>query len=116
MFEMIAYCGLDCTKCNAFNATQAKDSAQKRQLAKKWTEGLKIEFKTEDIDCNGCKSDLISGWCRKVCKIRPCAKERKVETCANCDDYPCGKLKEFLSNEPVAMENLQKIRETMPIR
>ena len=113
MSEMIAYCGLDCGECKAFKATQARDAERKKQLAKQWTEGLKIEFKPEDIDCKGCMSDVLSGWCRKVCKIRPCAEERKVKTCAHCDDYPCGKLKEFLSNEPVATANLEKIRKTL---
>ena len=113
--EMIAYCGLNCAKCSAFKATRAKDSERKKQLAKKWTEGLKVEFKSEDIDCDGCMSNVISGWCRKICKIRPCAEERKVKTCAHCDDYPCEKLKEFLSNEPVATENLKKLRKILQV-
>ena len=113
MSEMIAYCGLDCNECRAFKATQAGDIERKRQIAKQWTEGLKVEFKTEDIDCRGCKSRAISGWCRKICKIRPCAEERKIETCAHCDDYPCEKLKEFLSSESVATKNLDEIRKTL---
>ncbi len=113
MSKMIAYCGLDCAECNAFKASQAKDSERKKQLAKQWTEGLKVEFKPEDIDCDGCMSDRISGWCRKVCKIRPCAVKRKVKTCAHCDDYPCEKLKSFLSNERVATKNLEEIRKAL---
>lgn len=110
MSEIIAYCGLDCSKCKAFKATQAKDAEEKRKIAERWTEGMKIRFKAEDIDCRGCKSDVISGWCLKICKIRPCAEKRKAETCAHCEDYPCEKLKEFLSNEPEATKNLRKIR------
>lgn len=113
MYEMIAYCGLDCSACKAFEATQKEDFERKKELAKQWTEGLKVEFKPEDINCNGCKSDTISGWCRKICKIRPCAEDKKVKTCAHCNDYPCGKLKEFLLNEPVATKNLEKIRQTL---
>jgi len=113
MPEMIAYCGLDCNECRAFKATQAKDFEWKGQIAKQWTEGLKVEFKPEDINCRGCKSDTISGWCRKICKIRPCAEERNVETCAHCDNYPCDKLKEFQSNEAVATKNLERIRKTL---
>jgi hypothetical protein len=115
MSEMIAYCGLDCAECNAFKATLAKDSEWKKQLAKKWSEGLKVEFKPEDIDCDGCMSDRISGWCRKICKMRPCAEEREVKTCAHCGDYPCGKLKEFLSKEPIATKNLETIRKTLQV-
>lgn len=113
MSEMIAYCGLDCGRCRAFEATQRKDFERKRELAKQWTEGLNVVFKPEDIDCNGCMSNTISGWCRKICKIRPCAEAKKVKTCAHCAEYPCGKLKEFLSKEPVATDNLEKIRKTL---
>jgi hypothetical protein len=113
MSEMIAYCGLDCSECKAFKATQKKDFERKKEIAKQWTEGLNVAFKPEDINCKGCKSDTLSGWCRKICKIRPCAEEKKMKTCAHCDDYPCGKLKEFLSDEPVATENLAKIRKML---
>jgi hypothetical protein len=60
MSEMIAHCGLDCAKCKAFKATQAKDFERKKQIAKQWTEGFRVEFKPEDIDCNGCMSNVIS--------------------------------------------------------
>jgi hypothetical protein len=113
---MIACCGLDCTECKAFKATLAKDSERKEQLAKQWGEGLTVEFTLGDIDCNGCKSDVLSGWCRKICRIRPCAEERKVKTCAFCGDYPCEKLEEFLSKDSqgaMARENLERIRKTL---
>jgi hypothetical protein len=113
MSEMTAYCGLDCSECKAFKATQTKDLERKKEIAKQWTGDDKVEFKPEDINCNGCKSDIISGWCRKICKIRPCAETKKVKTCAHCTDYPCGKLEEFLSKEPVATKNLERIRKTL---
>jgi hypothetical protein len=115
---MIAYCGLGCAECKAFKATQAKDSARKEQLAKQWGEELTMKFRPEDIDCHGCRSDVLSGWCRKVCKIRPCAEERKLEMCAHCGDYPCGMLKAFLSADSQAAEaakNLEGIRKTLQI-
>jgi hypothetical protein len=113
MREMIAYCGLRCDECNILKVTQAKDYEQKKQIAKRWSDQFNIKFKPEDIDCEGCKSNVLSGWCRNICKMRSCAEARKVETCAHCDDYPCEKLKEFLSEEPVAKENLEKIRKTL---
>ena len=111
MTEMIAYCGLDCKECKAFKATQTKDIEWKKQIAKHWSDQGEIMFKPEDVDCNGCKSDVISVFCRKLCKIRPCAREKKVSTCAHCDNYSCDMLKEFLAKEdPAATENLKKIR------
>jgi len=113
MSRMIAYCGLDCTECKAFKATQVKDTEWKKQIAKQWEEGLKVEFKPEEINCDGCMSNRISGWCTRICKIRPCAQERKLETCAHCSDYPCKELKEFLANEPTGAKNLEEIRKTL---
>jgi hypothetical protein len=112
--EMLAYCGLDCSECKAFKATQTKDIEWKKRIAKHWSDQGEIKFKPEDVDCHGCKSDLISGFCRKICKIKPCAEEKRVKTCAHCDDYICGKLKEFLSDEdPVAARKLEEIRKTL---
>lgn len=116
MSEIIAYCGLDCGKCEAFAATQANDLERKTEMAKRWTEGLDVEFKPEDIDCIGCKSAKISGWCTKICRIRPCAEAKCVQTCAHCDDYPCTQLKHFLSNEPKAARNLEGIRQAPAIK
>lgn len=111
--EMTAYCGLDCSQCKAFKATQTNDLELKKQLAERWSGQGDIKFKPEDIDCQGCKSDVISGWCRQLCKVRPCAAEKEVATCADCDEYQCDKLKEFLRNEPEASTNLEKIRKNL---
>jgi hypothetical protein len=110
--EMVAYCGLHCDECKAFKATQTKDVEWKKQIAKHWSDQGEIKFKPEDVDCHGCKSDMISGFCRRLCKIRPCAIEKKVETCAHCDDYICEELKEYLSTDPEATRNLEEIRKT----
>ncbi len=110
MSEMIAYCGLDCSKCDAFIATQAGNIAQKEKIAERWSRELNMEFTSEDITCDGCKSDRISAWCRSVCKIRPCAIGNGVNTCAHCADYRCEQLDEFLTDEPEARTTLDKIR------
>lgn len=107
---MIAYCGLHCDDCEMFKVTQENDQEQKERIAKRWFDQTSIEFEPEDINCQGCKSDLLSGWCQQICKVRPCAVERKVETCAHCDSYPCPKITELLSDEPLAKANLEKIR------
>jgi hypothetical protein len=111
--EMTAYCGLHCSECRAFKATKTNDLERKKEIAKQWSEGLEAQFKPEDINCNGCISSTISGWCRKICKIRPCAETKKVKTCAHCDSYECAKLKEFLSKEPIARKNLEEIRRAL---
>ncbi len=107
MCNQFAYCGLDCGECRAFKATITGDSEWKKTIAKEWSKALKTEFKPEDVNCSGCKSNTISGWCRKICKIRPCAEGRNLETCAECEEYPCVNLNAFLSSELVARNNLE---------
>jgi len=112
MPETIAYCGLDCGKCDAFIATQAEDLERKKKIAERWTRELKTEFTLPDIDCDGCRSQRISGWCQRICLIRPCAEKRGIETCAYCSDYQCENLERFLADEPVARENLEETRKS----
>jgi len=34
------------------------------------------------------------------CSIKPCAKERGVEVCFKCDEFPCRNFSEFLESHP----------------
>jgi microsomal dipeptidase-like Zn-dependent dipeptidase len=110
MYENIAYCGLDCNECDAYKATQAQDLERMKLIAERWTREVGTEFTAQDIECDGCKSQKLSGWCQGVCVIRPCAETRNVITCAHCSDYQCEEILKFLSTEPIARENLEEFR------
>jgi len=112
MPDHTAYCGLDCAKCEAYRATRAGDREWKERLIKNWADG-RAERAPEDIECDGCKSSRTSGFCRELCSIRPCAMERGVDTCAECAEYQCGKLKDYLATDPVAARNIEEIRRVM---
>jgi hypothetical protein len=77
-FEMIAYCCLDCGKCDAYRATVEKNDALRAEVAARW------QMKPEQIECLGCKSKkaLFN------CTLKPCATKRGVPTCAHCPDFP----------------------------
>ena len=113
MSELIAYCGLDCAKCDAYIATQAGDTERMKQIADRWTRELKTDFSIEEILCDGCRSNRISGWCQRICSIRPCAEQKRLETCAQCSEYQCENLKRFLLDEPDAKEYLEEIRRSI---
>lgn len=49
-------------------------------------------------DCSGCQSEHIDTYVLK-CKFRSCAKERGLEFCCDCDDYPCEDLAKFMHDE-----------------
>jgi len=112
MDAMIGYCGLTCTKCEAFVATKKDDERARRRIASSWSRHFGRKFEPEDIYCDGCLKEnwRHSGYCREICEIRPCAQARKVKNCVYCEDYVYEKLKKFFVIAPRAKVTLNKIR------
>ena len=107
---MIACCGLDCSQCGAFKATAADDDAMRRQIAEEWSKTFGHPIAPEDINCTGCRgTGARLNYC-DVCEIRKCAVGQQLDTCAECPEYSCGKLEDFLKNAPAAKENLENLR------
>lgn len=113
MDKMVAYCGIVCTECPAFIATQENDDAKRKEVAEMWSKQYKMSIKPEDINCDGCNSgsQRMVGYC-SVCEIRKCGQGKGVENCALCDEYGCEKLTKFIAMVPHARESLEKIRKT----
>jgi hypothetical protein len=45
------------------------------------------------------------------CEIRACARERGVEVCALCGDYPCERIQTFARTYPLLLVDAQRMRE-----
>jgi hypothetical protein len=90
--KMIAFCGIVCTGCRAFIATQTNDMVLKKKVARAWST-KKEPLKPEDIDCDGCLAigRRLHSFCA-TCEVRRCGHERGAENCAYCREYPCVKL------------------------
>jgi len=112
MDKMIAYCGLVCTECPAYIATQKDDREALERVAAQWSQEFNASIAPEDCTCNGCLDfeGRLSSYCHE-CKIRACAIERKVQNCAHCDDYACEKLEGFFGFAPEARVTLEEIRQ-----
>jgi len=111
MEKMIAFCGIVCSDCPAFIATQENNDAKRREVAEKWSKELGQEIKPEEINCDGCMSaeGRHINYC-SMCEIRKCGMEKGVENCAYCIDYNCDKLAKFLEQAPNAKNTLAEIR------
>jgi hypothetical protein len=49
-------------------------------------------------DCGGCQSTGIDESIEQ-CKFRRCTKEKDLEFCCFCDEYPCTDLHKFMNDE-----------------
>jgi hypothetical protein len=111
METMIAYCGIICSKCPVYKATQDNDDRAREDVARLWSKQYGMDIKPEDVHCDGClqANGSLFSHCR-TCGIRACGMEKKVSTCADCADYACEPLKLFHSIAPHAGRMLEKLR------
>ncbi|MCK4352320.1 DUF3795 domain-containing protein [candidate division WOR-3 bacterium] len=114
MQKMIAICGLVCTDCPAFIATQENDDEKRKKVAEMWSKAFNTDLKPENINCDGCliEKGKLFGHC-KVCEIRKCGLEKNVKNCACCDEYSCEKLNNLLKYMPEAKTTLEEIRRSL---
>jgi hypothetical protein len=112
MDTIVAYCGLVCTGCPAYVATQANDAQALERVAAEWREAFDApEITADSIICDGClgsNGGRLSGYC-SMCEIRACAVERDVVNCAHCADYACDKLEGFFAHAQEARTTLDEI-------
>ena len=111
MPDLIAICGLDCSQCEAYQATQADDPAWKQRVVERWKAEYNVDWGIAAATCDSCTA--VSGrWCAHCynCEIRRCGLERGVANCAACPDFACEKLERFFGEVPDARAKLDSLR------
>ncbi len=92
MEKIIAACGNDCSVCPRYvKEPYKKTDAELSRTAELWCKiGYRDHVVTnEEIACTGCSTD---NWCRY--KVVMCVKEKHVDNCGQCNQYPCRNIKE----------------------
>jgi len=107
---MIAYCGLNCSVCDAYLATKEDNDGKREATALKWSKMYKAEIKPGQINCDGCKSDGMKFVHCNFCEIRQCCLSKNVDNCAACERYICDTLAKFIKLAPEAGIALEKLR------
>jgi hypothetical protein len=113
MEYQIAFCGLDCSTCDAFIATQGDDVPAKYHVIQNWekmyhVKGLTLEY----VTCDGCHAmtGRLCGHCVE-CKIRVCGISKDIQNCASCNEFEkCELIQGFIGNVAIARQNLETIR------
>lgn len=103
----LAPCGLDCSRCADYeNGEIRQKSSRLIQLLGGYGRMAKLKVKMnpafenfaqfEEIlnsfskaSCGGCRSDNTR--CPVVCPARTCHREKGVDFCFQCGEYPCDK-------------------------
>lgn len=114
MSQMIAYCGLVCSSCPTFLATQNDDDVARAKTAAFYSEKFGFDLKPEEINCDGCKSEggKLIGYCQE-CSIRRCCREKGLDNCAVCNEQPCEDLVKFHEFSPDAKRCFDALRKNV---
>ncbi len=86
--KLLAPCGLYCGVCGVRVATRDNNLKFKEKL------GAVYGVKPEQVECNGCLSDVLFAYCQ-TCPIRSCNQEKEYEGCHQCNDFPCHRIENF---------------------
>ena len=91
--EMMGYCGYNCHLC----AARSEDPAVRQRVVDGWRKIFGHQnYTAENVQCDGCPGD--GRLADKSCQARPCAREKGVESCACCDEFPCDKMKHLMAS------------------
>jgi len=107
---MIAYCGLTCTECPAYLATQANTVERLKDIALSWSSEYGMKLDPDDVWCDGCPRDGRKFSHCNDCAIRACARNKGLDTCAACEEYACDQLIGFFEMVPQAKATLDALR------
>ena len=91
--DVLAPCGLYCGVCAILIAHKENNVKFKEKLVPVYAPFTKS---VEDIECKGCLSnECVAAFCQ-VCDIKKCVNKKGIKTCAQCDDFPCKRIKRFV--------------------
>lgn len=114
------YCGLYCGLCAKRGRIPQQAKALRESMVKEDYEVWGKEFPgfnnfwkflndlcNPDQACPGCRQ----GGGPSFCSIRKCARERKVDICVFCEEYPCKRILAISKGYPTLLVDGKRIQE-----
>lgn len=95
--QLAAVCGLFCPSCHVFIGTR-EDPERLNVISQR------LKRPTDELHCEGCRSEKRCYYCKEMCKMAGCAAEKGVTFCGECADYPCEDLRVFQAAMPHRIE------------
>ncbi len=97
--NLVAACGIDCGICELYTC------GHNHELFNRLVER---GISKESLPCDGCRS--VEGKCPViggVCETYRCTKEKKVDFCSDCEDFPCEKLQPAANRADILPHNMK---------
>ena len=103
--EYLCYCGLYCGNCAVKAKVESAAKVLHEEMKKAGFEDIIyfipdgegfwrfLKSVSEEGACVSCQE----GSGNPDCMVRTCAKEKNVDMCALCEEYPCEKFNEFFT-------------------
>ena len=117
--ELVTYCGLYCNLCGQRGRIPSQASTLRESMVSEgyeyWGEELPgfkefWEFLTRLSDsakaCPGCRQ----GGGPPFCTIRKCAREKGLDLCLHCEEYPCRRVLGIAEGYPTLLADGQRIK------
>jgi hypothetical protein len=118
--KLVTYCGLYCGLCAQRGRIPRRANELRETMAREGYEvwGSEIpgfnlfwKFLTDLCDpdkaCSGCRQDGGPPFC----SIRKCARQRGVDVCVFCEEYPCSRVLEIARGYPTLVADGKRIKE-----
>jgi hypothetical protein len=109
----ISICGLNCARCDMYQAGHG-DEKLRDEIVEWFRKERDEAVRPEQIRCEGCRGPLHAHW-SSDCTMMSCAKQRGLEYCFQCADFPCEMLIDFasdgVSHHKRTVENMKKMKE-----
>ena len=108
-FKMTAPCGLDCFNCQFF---LANDNAEALEMVKKMAEDYSMPV--DVMLCKGCRAHDGRIPLQKHrfgslhrCAAYECSKEKGMNFCGECEDFPCDNLHPYADMAEILPHNIK---------
>ena len=117
--KYICYCGLYCENCAVMAKVEPASKILYEEMRKAGFEEI-IHFIPggdgfwlflKDMAENGICISCKDGSGNPGCTVRVCAKEKRVEMCALCVEYPCEKFNSFYQGYPMLKQDNALLQE-----
>ncbi|UCD50162.1 MAG: DUF3795 domain-containing protein [Phycisphaerales bacterium] len=118
--ELVTYCGLYCGLCSARGRIQRQAETLRQSMTKDgydvwgaelpgfkefWT--FLRDLSDPEKSCPGCRQDGGPPFC----SIRKCARQRGIDVCVYCDEYPCRRVESIAKGYPTLIADGRRMKE-----